>query len=138
MESPLINRILNAKQVIREQRFNIELPPDYFTSDPELIEKMNGECLAVQGVIDLLLIDKDGEIELYDYKTDRLSREALASDALARSIMSEKHGQQLFYYSKAVEYLTGQKCKRVAIYSTHAAKLYDIDVEKFDLLEESI
>ena len=138
LESPLIKRILNAKQVIREQRFNIELPPDYFTSDPELIEKMNGECLAVQGVIDLLLIDKDGEIELYDYKTDRLSREALASDALALSIMSEKHGQQLFYYSKAVEYLTGKKCKRVAIYSTHSAKLYDIDVEKFDLLEESI
>ncbi len=132
LESELIEKILSAKKIIREQRFNIELSPDSFTSDPELIPKIRDEQLAVQGVIDLILIDQDGNIELYDYKTDRLSREALYSDAVATEIMSERHGQQLFYYSKAIEYLMGKKCSRTAIYSTHSSKIYDIDVSSFD------
>ncbi len=132
LESELIKKILSAKRIIREQRFNVELPPEGFTKNKDLIEKMHGETLAVQGVIDLILIGEDGSIELYDYKTDRLSAKELSSHAEALKEMNYKHGQQLYYYSKAIEALMGKKCSRVAVYSTHSAKLYDIDLSFFE------
>ena len=129
LQSELIELILSSKQVIREQRFNVELPVDKFSSDPELLERMRGETLAVQGVIDLLLIDGDGEISLYDYKTDRLTREERENYALAAKKMNETHGLQLSYYAKAIELLWGKPCRRICVYSTHSATLYDIDVK---------
>jgi ATP-dependent exoDNAse (exonuclease V) beta subunit len=122
----LIDEILASQKVIREQRFNVELPVENFSSDPELLERMRSEMLAVQGVIDLLLIDEDGEISLYDYKTDRLTREERENYALASKKMNETHGLQLSYYAKAIELLWGKPCRRIAVYSTHSARLYDI------------
>lgn len=130
--SELIEKILSAKKIIREQRFNVELSPKGFTSDLNLLEKMREEVLAVQGVIDLILIKANGEVELYDYKTDRLTALELSSFECARERMNKTHGQQLFYYSKAIEFLMGKKCSRIAVYSTHSAKLYDIDLSPFD------
>ena len=129
LESDLVKLILGAKEVIREQRFNVELPVEKFSSDPELLAKMEGETLAVQGVIDLMIIDRDGEISLYDYKTDRLTREERECYELAVKRMNEAHGLQLSYYAKAVELLWGKPCRRVCVYSTHSAKLYDIDLK---------
>ena len=126
-KSELIGEILSAKNIIREQRFNIELSPDGFTSQEELVEKMHGEVLAVQGVIDLVLIDADGNVSLYDYKTDRLTRAELGDHTLASQKMNDRHGLQLSYYSKAASLLFDKPCKRVAVYSTHSAKTYDID-----------
>jgi len=126
-ESDLINEILSAKNVIREQRFNIELSPDGFTSEDTLLEKMRDEKLAVQGVIDLVLIDADGNVSLYDYKTDRLSFREIDDGALASKLMNERHGLQLSYYAKAANLLFGKPCIRVAVYSTHSAKTYDIN-----------
>ena len=60
-----------------------------------LLEKMRGEALAVQGVIDLIVITKDGKVKLYDYKTDRLTKEELNSYELAQEQLSAKHAQQL-------------------------------------------
>ncbi len=131
-ESELVKKILCAKRIIREQRFNVELSADGFTKDKDLLEKMRGETLAVQGVIDLIIIGEDGSIELYDYKTDRLSARELSSQSEASKKMNFKHGQQLYYYSKAVEALMGKKCSRVAVYSTHSARLYDIDLSSFE------
>lgn len=128
LHSELIELILGAKQVIREQRFNVELPVGDFSSDPELLRMMQGETLAVQGVIDLLLIDENGDISLYDYKTDRLTREERDNYELASKKMNETHGLQLSYYAKAIELLYGKPCRRICVYSTHSATLYDIDV----------
>lgn len=128
MQSELIDKILEAKQVIREQRFNVELPIESFSSDAELLSKTQGECLAVQGVIDLIIIDKDGNISLFDYKTDRLSHRDLCDAEHASKTMNERHGAQLSYYAKAVELLFSKKCSRICVYSTHSAKLYDIDL----------
>ena len=127
IDSPLADRILNASQVIREQRFNLLLPATDFSENEEFKELLENEALAVQGVIDLLLIDKNGDIELYDYKTDRLSSAELSDPALAHSKLTSAHALQLSYYSHAVKLLFGKKCKRVAIYSTHSARLYDLD-----------
>ena len=123
---PLLDEILSARRVIREQRFNISLSPEGFTQDAEFLEKIRGEHLAVQGVIDLILEDENGRLCLYDYKTDRLSAEELADPTLATAHMNDRHGLQLSYYARAAEELFGRPCDRIAIYSTHAAELFDI------------
>ena len=128
IESDLLIEILKAKRIIREQRFNVSLPPQSFTSDVSLIQKLQGESLAVQGVIDLIVITQNDEIKLYDYKTDRLTAKELESYDLAKAKLEEKHAQQLSYYAKACEKLFGKACDSVQIYSTHAAKLYEIDI----------
>ena len=126
MKSELIGLILSAKSIIREQRFNVELSAKGFTSDEELLNLMQDEKLAVQGVIDLIIIDESGNLSLFDYKTDRLTKAELSDPALAEARMNETHGLQLSYYAKAVEHLFGRKCARVSVYSTHAARLFEI------------
>ena len=128
LESKLLIEILSAKKIIREQRFNVSLSPEGFTKNTDLLKKMQGESLAVQGVIDLILITKDDKIKLYDYKTDRLTKEELRSFELAQQKLSSKHSEQLSYYATACEEMFGKKCDSVQIYSTHAARLYDIEV----------
>ncbi|MBE6530727.1 MAG: helicase-exonuclease AddAB subunit AddA [Ruminococcaceae bacterium] len=120
--SELFSKILGAKQIWREQRFNILLPPSMFSSDEDLIASLGDEMLAVQGVIDLIVMNGDGSLELYDYKTDRLSRAERSSDELLGQKMKTLHSEQLSYYKTAVERLFDKKCDTVAIYSTHAAK----------------
>ncbi len=127
MRSELLERILSAKRVIREQRFNVQLAPNGFTENQELLEELQEERLAVQGVIDLILISADGELELYDYKTDRLSAYELRDSKLAQRRLSSTHGAQLSYYAKAAELLFGKPCSRICVYSTHSAQLYDIE-----------
>ena len=128
VESELLIEILKAKRIIREQRFNVSLPSQSFTSDDTLLEKLQGEELAVQGVIDLIVITQNGEIKLYDYKTDRLTKDELNSYDLAKAKLEERHAQQLSYYAKACEKLFGKKCDSVQIYSTHASRLYEINI----------
>ena len=125
-ESELYGKIKRAQRVIREQRFNILLPASDFSNDPELSSAISGELMAVQGVIDLILIDEDGALCLYDYKTDRLSLSELSRDDLLSKKMSSLHSQQLSYYKLAVEAMLGRRCDIVQIYSTHAAKTVDV------------
>ena len=127
INSPLADKILSASQVIREQRFNLLLPASAFTESAEFAELLTDETLAVQGVIDLILIDEKGNIELYDYKTDRLSTALMADPSAAKRKMNDDHALQLSYYAYAVEQIFGRKCKRVCIYSTHSAELYDVE-----------
>lgn len=122
-ESDLFLKIKNAKKVIREQRFNILLPASNFSQDKKFIEAIGDEQLAVQGVIDLIVIDENGDICLYDYKTDRISKNEATNDTLLASKMKALHGEQLSYYKIAVERLFDKKCHICAVYSTHAAKL---------------
>ena len=127
MAHPMLAEILAARSVIREQRFNILLSPEGFTKDKAFLSRIEDERLAVQGVIDLILVDEDGHLCLYDYKTDRLTADELADPALACKRMNDTHGLQLSYYAKAAEELFGRPCDRVAVYSTHAAALFDIE-----------
>ncbi len=132
LKSELAQKIENAQKVVREQRFNIKMSPADFSKNPLLIAQMQDEKLAVQGVIDLALINNDGSVELFDYKTDRLSPEELKNPHLAQAKMQERHGLQLSYYARAAELLFGVRCSRVAVFSTHSSQLYDIDVDIAD------
>lgn len=127
VESSLLKNILNAKKVFREQRFNVELPAKLFTANPVLSEKIEGEFLAIQGVIDLVIEDFSGNLFLYDYKTDRLSYNELRDPLLAKQKLNKSHALQLSYYKKAIELLFGKKCTGVSVYSTHSSLLYQID-----------
>ena len=116
-KSKLIHDMLDAKKLYREFRFNVKLPADDFATEPELKSLLNGESVLVQGVIDCLYEDTDGELHLIDYKTDRLSPEEKANRELARQKMYEKHSLQLSYYAKAVELMFGKRPKTVEVYS---------------------
>ncbi len=131
LSSELFTTIREAKKIIREQRFNLFLPSAEFTRNPELSERIRDEHLAVQGVIDLIVIDRLDRLCLYDYKTDRLSPAELADPALAQKKMEEFHASQLSYYAKAANMLFGRPCDRLAVYSTHAARLFDIEPVEF-------
>ncbi len=133
--SALADKILSASRVIREQRFNVLLPAAAFTESEQFRSLLTDEALAVQGVIDLILIDENGDVELYDYKTDRLSKNELDDPNTAKRKLNDSHALQLSYYAYAVEKLFGRKCKRVCIYSTHSAKLYDVDLLPLSLPE---
>ena len=125
LESDLYREIISAKQVIREQRFNILLPSSDFSQDKDFINATD-EPLAVQGVIDLILVDERGDVSLFDYKTDRLSKAEMSDDTLLEGKLTALHREQLGYYRIAAERLFGKPIKRAAIYSTAAAKTVDI------------
>ena len=102
------------------------MPPAMFSKDAELIARTGDELLAVQGVIDLIVIDKDDKLCLYDYKTDRLNSTEIESEALLRYKMRELHSEQLSYYKIAVERLFNRACDAVEIYSTCAARTISV------------
>ncbi len=120
-----------AKRVYREFRFNTELDAGLFTEDPELRRLYDGKTVLVQGVIDCMLEYEDGSICLFDYKTDRLTKDELADRRLAEQIMSERHGRQLYYYSLAIERIFGKKPARVAVYSLAFGDTLDIKMPKY-------
>ncbi len=126
-QSELYGKIKTARCVIREQRFNIYLPISMFSKDIVFLETARDERLAVQGVIDLILIDVNGELRIYDYKTDRLSRAELEDKKKLSAKMRALHAQQLSYYKVAAERLFDRECASVEVYSTQAATLVDVN-----------
>ena len=118
----LYSKIKTAKRVIREQRFNILLPPSMFSKDDAFIASLGDELLAVQGVIDLVIIDEQDKLCLYDYKTDRLTKAELENDTLLSRVMRDRHSEQLSYYKLAISRLFERECDVAEVYSTHAAK----------------
>jgi hypothetical protein len=53
----------------------------------------------------------------------------LSDPEKAKKKMNDAHGLQLSYYARAVEYLFNKKPSRVAVYSTAAARLFDIELK---------
>ena len=82
----------------------------------------------MQGVIDCLYEDGDGELHLVDYKTDRLTAEELANPTLAAKKLRDAHTEQLSYYAAAVKEIFGKAPATVRVYSLHLGNEVDIDV----------
>lgn len=115
--SDFICEILSADRVRREFRFNTLFPAEMFASDEENREKLRGETLLVQGVIDCILEYNDGSYSLIDYKTDRLDGYELANREEAEKKLAERHREQLTYYAFACEKMYGAPPREVKIYS---------------------
>ncbi len=120
--SELYASLKKAKRIWREQRFNILLPAERFTADPDRAAELVGEKLLVQGVIDLLFVDENDRIVLCDYKTDYLTPDELADESAAEKKLFDRHGRQLGYYCDAVEQLLGRRPDRVCLYSLPLGK----------------
>jgi ATP-dependent helicase/nuclease subunit A len=116
-KSRLMGEMLSAEKIYRELRFNVYLPATEFTKDEQRILAYEGQDILVQGVIDCIILHRDGSITLCDYKTDRLSREELADRSLAEERLREKHSMQLGLYSLAIERIFDRRPDRVEIYS---------------------
>ncbi len=124
--SELYASLKNAKNVWREQRFNILLPAERFTADPDRAAELVGEKLLVQGVIDLLFVDEQDSIVLCDYKTDYLTPDELADESAAKRKLFDRHGRQLGYYCDAVLQLLGRRPDRVCLYSLPLGKAIEL------------
>ena len=125
--SSLLQEVLSASQVWREFRFHVRLPAADFTQDPPLKERLKGEWVLVQGVIDCLFRDGAGQLCLLDYKTDRLSPAERADLSLAAKTLISRHALQLGYYAQAVARIFGRFPDRVGIYSLPAGRLFLAD-----------
>ena len=109
--SAFYSGIKSSSKIYREQRFNLDL--DAFDTE------LSGDVL-VQGVIDLFHENDDGTYTVVDFKTDRV----FGDDA--ESVLIERHKDQLMYYKRAVEEMTGCEVKNTYIYSFSLMKEIEV------------
>lgn len=126
-ESALYHRLKHARQIYREKRFLYELPADQFSSETQKKSALFGETVVVQGVIDCFFEDEEGRLVLFDYKTDHFSKEQLRDPEGCVRILRARHAQQLTYYKKAVEQLTGRAVDETLVYSFALGKAVSMD-----------
>ena len=124
--SPLLDSILSAGSLWRELRFHVRLPAASLTADPLKKERYGEETVLVQGVMDGVLLTEEGELWLFDYKTDRLTRAELADRAAAERKLCERHALQLSYYAAACRRIYGRAPDRVMIYSLALGDTVDV------------
>ena len=101
------------KKAAKSQRLWKEQPFVLGINAKELYpEEEDGELILVQGIIDAYFEEEDGLVVL-DYKTDRVRK--------AEELV-EKYQEQLRYYAKALEQMTGKKVKEKIIYAFSLGK----------------
>lgn len=115
--SRLCRDMMAAEKIYREFRFNVKLPATLFAKDPHTRAKLSSESLLVQGVIDCLWLDNEGNYHLVDYKTDRLTKEELADRTKAEEKLRAAHSVQLGYYREAVKLIFGKYPSTTEVYS---------------------
>lgn len=98
-----------AAFVAKERYFIVNLPANEVYG-----EQAQGEVL-VQGVIDLLIVNKDGTATIIDYKTGNPSH-----------LNNVAYKTQLRLYTEAVERTTPLKVKRAVLYSFESGEIMDI------------
>lgn len=106
-KSNLFKELKDAKEVHKEEPFYINIKAK------EIYEKEVDENILVQGIIDLYYIDKEGNLNLVDYKTDYVQNE---------NELVLKYKQQLVLYKKALERALKMKVNKSIIYSTYLKK----------------
>ena len=83
-------RFKKARQLRREMPFTISRVDE------------DGDAQIVQGIIDCLFEDEDGNWVLLDYKTDRIQSHFAKEPALSKELLG-RYGVQLKVYSEAIE-----------------------------------
>ncbi len=129
-KSEIFKSVKEARNVWREQRFNVFLPARDFTSDEKTKKLLADEKLLVQGVIDLFFTDKNGNLVLCDYKTDRLTPRELRDPDAAKQTLLERHGRQLSYYAAALGEIFTHAPDVICVYSLHSGAEYRFTVDE--------
>lgn len=124
--SDLLKKMKSAKRLYREFRFNSALPAETFSENDSLRSQISGKKILVQGVIDCIIENPDGSLEIVDYKTDRLTKNELESTALAEERLRRAHSSQLGYYALAVKEIFGKSPARLSVYSLHLGACVDV------------
>lgn len=104
------------KQLYKEQQFVIGMPMCEVYSETE-----EQDLELIQGIIDAYF-EEDDELVLMDYKTDRAPKDSGAKE------LSEKYREQLNYYKKTLEQLTGKRVKETYIYSFSLEEVVMVEV----------
>ena len=100
--------------------------PIITSEDENAAELYSAHTVLVQGVIDCLIVCRDGSLRLVDYKTDRLKTEEKENEALAEKRLRDRHYLQLSYYALAVEKIFGRRPDKVEVYSLALGRSIDI------------
>ncbi len=127
-DSRFLSDLLGGGHLYRELRFHARLPAAAFTANTDRKEAYRGETVLVQGVMDGVLLRPDGALWLFDYKTDRLTREEKNNPNLAKEKLAARHALQLSYYALACRDIFGRLPDRVLIYSLPLGDVLDIPV----------
>ena len=128
-ESALLDALLRSDLVKREFRFNVLLPSERFTRDPEFAAKLHerGIQITVQGVVDCVYRDPDsGKLVLVDYKTDSLTAEEWRNPALAEEKLIRRHRDQLTYYREICAEMFEEPIEKAVIYSTVLGRCIEV------------
>ncbi|MBR7098563.1 MAG: PD-(D/E)XK nuclease family protein, partial [Clostridia bacterium] len=135
VKSDLMTLLQDAETVYREQIFGLPIPLSAMTNLRQQDPVYREQTVLVQGSIDLLLRMKDGRLILFDYKTDHIPAQERKDEALLVRNMTQKHGDQLSCYARAVRALFGRAPDAVFIYSFPLGRSIPISVDdtKFDL-----
>ena len=129
LESDLFGMMTSAKKLRREYRFTVPMNASDFSDNNELKKKFEDDKvkITVQGVIDCIITNDDGELTIIDYKTDRFFGKQMADREEVASILRERHGRQLHYYRNACEILFTEPVKNVLIYSVPLGECIDVE-----------
>lgn len=107
IKSEFAKNIASAKMIYKEQPCYIDIPAK------ELCNVDVDEKILVQGIVDLYFIDKDGNLILVDYKTDKVKDE---------NELKEKYKNQLKIYKQALEISLNKNVYKTYIYSLYLNK----------------
>lgn len=111
--SPLYQQMRQSGKLLREFRFNVQLPAAEFTKDEARRAALSDAKLLVQGVVDCCFTLPDGSLKLLDYKTDRLGN----TPAEGGTLLWERYADQLYYYKKALEQILRRPITQLSLYS---------------------
>lgn len=103
--SKIYRLIETADKIHREKSFIYEIPAK------EIYPNADNSKIIIQGIIDCL-IEKNNELIIVDYKTDKTSE----------YVLKNLYTSQLFYYKQALENLTKKTVISCFIYSVHLNK----------------
>src|SRR5690606_28166845 len=103
--SELGEKLLHANQVLRELPFSYGLPVQRVY--PNSTDRLQGETVLVQGVIDCLF-EYQGQWILLDYKTDRVWNDPLE--------IAKRYQLQISLYAEAIEAIWRRPVKEKYIF----------------------
>ena len=103
IQSDLAKRIMKSPKVLREHRFSVNIPGDFFDFEAKNVQ----ESIVMQGAIDCAFLENGGYV-IVDYKTDKTS---------SAKELYEKYENQLKLYKFALESITGKPVNELIIYS---------------------
>ena len=107
-KSDMGKEVLSAKKVYRESPFEISIPA--YEYDNTLPDEYRNEQIILQGIIDLYFEDKNGDIILVDYKTDKCTSKA------EQLTVAKKYEKQLILYARAMEKILKKSVKDKYLY----------------------